>query len=302
MRGIGSFVLTEKLKALKTRLKIWNKTSFGNLEVKKKEALKKVKDWDVLEERNPFTLREREQKVEVVNDFKRWALLEEVHWRQKSREIWLKEGDRNTWFFHRLANSHKRGNYIIKMKINENWVTEDANLKLGIVGAFKSLLTDTGKWRANIDGLTFQSINEDEASKMENPFTVEEVFTALSNLNGDKAPGPDGFTMAFWQFSWDIVKEDIMRLFKDFHDSSEFVRNLNATFLVLVLKRKVGGGGGGGGGVGGGGGGVEDFKDFRPISLVGSLYNLLAKVLANKLKKVMHKLINKAQNAFVEGR
>ena len=67
------------------------------------------------------------------------------------------------------------------MKINENWVTKDANLKLGIVGAFESL-KDTGEWRSNIDGLTFQSINEKDASKMEDPFTVEEVFTTLSNL------------------------------------------------------------------------------------------------------------------------
>ena len=185
-----------------------------------------------------------------------------------------------------MANSHRRGNHIIKMKINENWVTKDANLKHGIVGAFKSLLTNTGEWRANIDGPTFQSINEDEASKIENPFTIEEVFTTLSNLNGDKAPVPNGFTMAFWQFSYDIVKEDIMRLFNDFHDSGEFVKNLNATFQVLVPKK----------------GGAEDFKDFRPTSLMGSLYMLLAKVLANRLKKVMHKLINKAQNAFVEGR
>ncbi|WJZ81860.1 hypothetical protein VitviT2T_001675 [Vitis vinifera] len=49
-------------------------------------------------------------------------------------------------------------------------------------------------------------------------------------------------------------------------------------------------------------GGAEDLKDFRPISLVGSLYKLLAKVLANRLKKVMGKLVSKSQNAFVEGR
>ena len=49
-------------------------------------------------------------------------------------------------------------------------------------------------------------------------------------------------------------------------------------------------------------GGAEDFKNYRPISLVGSLYKLLVKVLANRLKRLMHKLINRAQNAFVEGR
>ena len=45
-------------------------------------------------------------------------------------------------------------------------------------------------------------------------------------------------------------------------------------------------------------GGAEDFKNYRPISLVGSLYKLLVKVLANRLKRLMHKLINRAQNAF----
>ena len=53
-----------------------------------------------------------------------------------------------------------------------------------------------------------------------------------------------------------------------------------------------------GGGGGGGGGGVGDLKDFRPISLVGSLYKRLAKILANRLKKV----VNRAQNDFVGGR
>ena len=48
--------------------------------------------------------------------------------------------------------------------------------------------------------------------------------------------------------------------------------------------------------------GADDLKDYRPISLVGSLYKLLAKVLADRLKKVMSKLVNTAQNAFVKRR
>ena len=48
--------------------------------------------------------------------------------------------------------------------------------------------------------------------------------------------------------------------------------------------------------------GAEDLKDFRLICLVGSLYKLLTKVLANRLKKVMGKIVSKSQNAFVDGR
>ena len=49
-------------------------------------------------------------------------------------------------------------------------------------------------------------------------------------------------------------------------------------------------------------GDVEDIKDFRPISLMNSLYKLIAKVLANRLNKFMSKLVNFAQNAFMAGR
>jgi hypothetical protein len=44
--------------------------------------------------------------------------------------------------------------------------------------------------------------------------------------------------------------------------------------------------------------GVVDPKDFRPISMVGSIYKIVAKILANKLKTVLEKIISKSQNAF----
>ena len=185
-----------------------------------------------------------------------------------------------------MTNSHKRQCHIRKMRINGVWTDDDSSMRKDIASAFQALLSDLGDWRASIEGLSFNRINELEASSLEVPFWAEEVFHALSDLNGDKAPGPDGLTTAFWQHTWDIEKEDVMRMFKDFFETRKFVRSLNTTFLVLIPKK----------------GGAEDFKDFRPISLVGSLYKLLAKVLANRLKRVMDKLVNKAQNAFVEGR
>ena len=83
-----------------------------------------------------------------------------------------------------------------------------------------------------------------------------------------------------------MVRKDVMVLFKEFFEKGTFTKSLNATFLVLIPKK----------------GGAKDLSQFRPISLVGSLYKLIAKVLANRLKKVMGKVVSKVQNAFVEGR
>ena len=130
-------------------------------------------------------------------------------------------------------------------------------------------------------------LEAEDAAMLEAPFYKEEVFGVFSDLHGDKAPSPNGFSMAFWQFSWSFLKEEVMGFFKDFHDQGRFVKSINA-FFFLVLIPKIGG--------------VEDLKDFKPISLVGSFYKLLAKVLANRLKKVMGKIVSQSQNAFMEGR
>ncbi|RVX23099.1 Transposon TX1 uncharacterized 149 kDa protein [Vitis vinifera] len=176
--------------------------------------------------------------------------------------IWLREGDRNTGFFHRMANAHRRVNNLIKIKING----------LGLEGGYR--------------GLVLKQISLSEAEALEFPFSEAEIYAALMGMNGDKAPGPDGFTVAFWQNCWEIVKEDVLDMFKEFYDQNSFIKSLNHTFLVLIPKK----------------GGAEDLGDYRPISLLGGLYKLLAKVLANRLKKIIDKVISPDQNAFIKGR
>ena len=106
------------------------------------------------------------------------------------------------------------------------------------MNAYKIMLTDPRGWRANLEGLLFSRLGDREALSLEVSFTEEEVFLALLDLNGDKAPRPDGFTVAFWKFSWDIVKNDVMDVFKDFHQQGRFVKSLNSTFLVLIPKNE----------------------------------------------------------------
>ena len=152
--------------------------------------------------------------------------------------------------------------------------------------AYQDLLSDPGDWHPSMSSMEFDRIRREEAARLDEMFSLKEVYLALSELNGDKAPGPDGFPITFWQFCWNFVKDEIMGFFKDFFERGKFVRSLNSTFLVLVPKK----------------GGAEDLRDYRPISLVGGLYKILAKVLANRLKKVVSKVVSPTQNVFVEGR
>ena len=81
------------------------------------------------------------------------------------------------------------------------WLSEERELRDGISHAFQTLLTNNLSWRAKLDGLSFSTLNPNDARNLELPFREEEVFTALNDMEGDKAPGPNDFTLAFWQDS-----------------------------------------------------------------------------------------------------
>ncbi|RVW55173.1 hypothetical protein CK203_066945 [Vitis vinifera] len=151
VRGSASYRLTVKMKEIKKKLKVWN-------------------------------------KEEAKDSFKKWVLLEEAHWRQHSREI-VREGDRNTGFFHRMVSAHRRNNAMGRIKVNGEWLVEEQE-----VGC----------------------ISQQEAESLEIPFAEIEIHSALMEMNGDKAPGSDGFTVAFWQNAWTLPKRRSWRCLKNF--------------------------------------------------------------------------------------
>jgi hypothetical protein len=84
-------------------------------------------------------------------------------------------------------------------------------------------------WRPRVDGQSFLSINADESIWLERRFEEEEVWDVIRDLNGDKALGPDSFTMAFIQKCSAILKNDLMVVFAEFHNRGQFEKSLNAT-------------------------------------------------------------------------
>jgi len=218
-QGQPSYVLTKKLKALKVDLKKCNAKVFGDVGKKKKELLEGIKELECFEEARGLVEEERVQKSDMIRELEKTLLCEEVNWRQKSRALWLKEGDNNTKFFHRVANSHRRHNHVGVLRINGALSFDPVEIKDHIVNYYDSLYTKQTSRRPRVDGISFSSIDADECLWLERGFEEQEVWEVVREMNGDKAPGPDGFSMVFFQQCWGVLKKDIMAVFLEFHSS-----------------------------------------------------------------------------------
>jgi hypothetical protein len=286
LMGSPSFVLASKLKALKEDLKVWNRDVFGDVNLKQLQLTAELTHLDEKEECGGLSSAERESRKAVLVELDRLAHLEETSWRQKSRVLWLKEGDNNTKYFHKVANSNRRRNYMDQVEVEGIVYENEPDIREKVVSFYENLYKEAEIWRPSVDGLNFHSIGAIDSSHMERKFDREEVFHVLQDLQGDKAPGLDGFSMAFFHRCWEVVGDDIMAFFDEFHTHCKFEKSLNATFIALIPNKRD----------------ALNIWDYRPISLVGSMYKLLSKVLANRLKQVLASLISCSQNAFVGGR
>ena len=117
-------------------------------------------------------------------------------------------------------------------------------------------------------------------------FKEDEIRAAVWNCGSEKSPGPEGFNFKFIKQFWDVIKPDIKRFLDEFHANGIFPRGSNSSFITLIPKLKD----------------PQNLFEYRPISLIGCVYKIVAKLLANRLKKVMPNIIDEKQSAFVSGR
>jgi exonuclease III len=281
-----SYVFAYKLKALKADLKIWNATEFGHISMQKQQLMAALREIDAMTDTRPLDVEEQGRREQTAIELDKVLLMEEISWRQKSRALWLKEGDKNSRFFHWVANSHRNVNTIGKLLINGISSTNQDEIRDHISQFYEQLYKENGSRRPMLDGIQFASISEEEAAWLDRPFEESEIVHVVQGCNGDKAPGPDGFSLAFFQQCWGVVRNDMLAVGYEFHEYCSFERSLNATFISLIPKKH----------------GADEIKDFRPISLVGGMYKIIAKLLANRLSVVLGNIISPSQNAFVKGR
>ena len=284
--GFSGYILVQKLKALKLDPRRWNAEVFGDVNSRKNLLLASIQELDEMEEVRLLSLEEKLAKGHSKTELEKVLLMEVINCRQKSRALWLWEGDNNTRFFHCIANSNHRFNTIGRLSINGAVTSDQEEIGEGLVNFYSHLFIDDEVRRPSLDGLAFSSIDESDRICLDRSFTEEEMMGVVKDMAGDKSPGLDGFSMAFFQNYWAIVKDDVMVVLHEFHAHGNFEKSINATFITLIPKKP----------------GALECKDFHPISLVSGVYKIIAKVLANRLTLVLDKVVSVSQNAFIGGR
>ena len=88
-----------------------------------------------------------------------------------------------------------------------------------------------------MEGLEFDQIGELEMGWLERRFEKDEILSMVRDMEGDKARGPGGFSVAFFHHCWRVVERDVLAVFEEFYQHFKFEKSLNATFLALIPKK-----------------------------------------------------------------
>ena len=193
--GTPSFLFAKKLKE---DIIQWNRQEFGNVGRRKKELLGALEVLDAKEGVLGLTETERVERNEARSQVEQLLSLEEISWRQKSRMLCIKEGDNNTKFFHMMANSHRRSNHLSFLEVDGVIYEDGAEVAAQVVQYYKTLYQESEEWKPFVEGLEFDEIGESEKGWLERRFEKDEILLVVRDMEGDKAPGPDGFSISFF--------------------------------------------------------------------------------------------------------
>lgn len=128
-------------------------------------------------------------------------------------------------------------------------------------------------------------MSREENDVLTKPFSKEEIKSVVFSCYAEGALGLDGVSFLFYQRFWDLIKNDLLAMFNDFHQGRLDLYRLNFSMITLIPKEE----------------GARSMKKFRPISLINCSYKIFSKALTLRLGKIIDRLVSPHQSAFIQG-
>lgn len=163
-----------------------------------------------------------------------------------------------------------------------------ATIKEEILKHYQEFLGSSPSTRTHTDYSLFDSktLDDDDRLHLEADISEGETTDAMFSINTDKAAGPDGFNSLFYRHSWEIVKEDVINAIMEFFAKGKMLKQVNSTAITLIPKIAC----------------PSSISDYRPIACCNVVYKVITKVLTNRLRRVISKLVHDNQSAFIPNR
>lgn len=213
---------------------------------------------------------------------------EEEYWKQRSRQLWLILGDKNTGFFHASTRGKRARN---QLTVLENAQGEEVFGKEQIVTTindyYQSIFTSLNSEPSDVVSKAIQpSISHATNEKLTYIPSAAEIKEALFSIHPDKAPGPDGFSASFFQSNWSTVNPAIIKEIQDFFATGVLPSSIYKTHIRLIPETIN----------------PKKIVDYRLIALCNVYYKIISKLLSLRLKPVLEEIISENQSAFIPGR
>ncbi|XP_016193039.1 uncharacterized protein LOC107633966 [Arachis ipaensis] len=277
------YILFSKLKNYRHKLVEWQHTNHNNsarliVELNQKLEAEKQKGQVV----------DKRLILKLEDDLQDAYEKEERYWKEKSHVKWLQWGDQNTKFFHAKFHARNRQNKLEKLKDENGLYRTDAKGIGEVAESFFKKLFSTSNPKNPEDALEGLERKVDDRMNriLTRSITEEEVKKAIFSVNPFSALGEDGFTARFFQFYWEVVKDDIFQACASFFSGGKMLRSLNHTQICLISKITC----------------VDSMTHIRPISLSTVFYKVISKLLVHRMQFCMDKIISMNQSAFIKGR
>ena len=207
-RGEGP-TFSEKVNGVHEELHNWDKEVLKN-PMKRMSDLKR--ELERLR-RGPMTDANIESQKEIMVRLELMLEQEEIHWLQRARANWLKQGDRNPSYFHNFATKRRKKNTIKGLVDHNGMMQKDGEVMCNIVqDYFENLFTsEVGEPDLGVLLDVQRNVTPDMNAGLMAQFSYEEVKKALFQIGDLKAPGPDGMHTVFYKRFWELLGDDLVK-------------------------------------------------------------------------------------------
>jgi hypothetical protein len=227
---------TDKLQETLQALHTWGNQTFGHIPTKVKEIQSALQTLNT-HANVPGNMDIIKNKEKELDDL---LAKEELWWNQRSRALWLNQGDKNTSLFHQKANQRRRKNRIEAISNQTgNTFTDRDKIEDCFLDYFKGIFTS--QTISNLDTTTAvvcNKLTQTMIDTLETPFSDEEIFAAIAGMKGLAAPGPDGLPALFYHSHWNIVGPEITKMSLNILNNQGDPSPFNKTNICLIPKIK----------------------------------------------------------------